>query len=222
MLYLWDFNNPAPDLFPNGLKCEVTNLSGGDWYFRSDNGDCRQLQANLRWPIRLNDGNGYKLRWDIPKIRLPRIEIPDVQGMQQEINQLSTIVQEISTDVNVISGDLTDLSNSLSNYWKVDGTYDDNCYGHSIGNANGNSKVIDLDSQQLTDGNAVRVDWNNGYLVNNANTVLDWPNRTLYGNWTAYQNFYVQGELQVNSSSSLKIGNTTLNEAQLQQLLRLI
>lgn len=43
-----------------------------------------------------------------------------------------------------------------------------------------------------------------------AGTTLDWKNRTLNGNWT------------IGNNGTLTIGATSISEAQLQQLLRLI
>lgn len=57
----------------------------------------------------------------------------------------------------------------LSNYWKCGGTYNNNCYGQSIGD-DSKRPQIDLNGGKLLYGNAQdpTVDWHNGYLMWNA------------------------------------------------------
>lgn len=65
--------------------------------------------------------------------------------------------------------------------------------------------------------NAV-VNWNTGQLWADDNTrVMSWKLKTLIGGWST-QN----GGLTIASGNTLTIGNTSLSEAQLQQLLALL
>lgn len=73
------------------------------------------------------------------------------------------------------------------------------------------------------------VDWLNMNLMGRANgTTVAWEDRSLKGAWTVDQgtnpggaaSLTVNGQLA--TTSTLKIGNTTLNETQLQQLLALL
>ena len=62
------------------------------------------------------------------------------------------------------------------------------------------------------------VEWGNRYLMDSsAQVAVDWENRQLRGNWTV-----MYGELAVEGTATFKIGNTTLNEAQLSALLALL
>lgn len=73
------------------------------------------------------------------------------------------------------------------------------------------------------------VDWLNMVLMGRVNgTTVAWEDRSLKGAWTVDQgtnpggaaSLTVNGQLA--TTSTLKIGNTTLNETQLQQLLALL
>ena len=67
-------------------------------------------------------------------------------------------------------------------------------------------------------GSGATVNWNTGQLWANDNTrVMSWKLKTLIGGWST-QN----GGLTIASGNTLKIGNTSLSEAQLSALLALI
>lgn len=76
-------------------------------------------------------GNPF-VSYDNIAVTAPRISASDVDGIESIISGDVTV---ISTELSVLSGDISDLSSQLSNYWKVGGTYGDNCYGQSIGDA---------------------------------------------------------------------------------------
>lgn len=70
----------------------------------------------------------------------------------------------------------------LSNYWKCGGTYNNNCYGESIGNSRAHPE-IDLDNGRLLYENAndPTLDWHNCYLMWNYGEVrLNWNNCETY------------------------------------------
>lgn len=126
-----------------------------------------------------------------------------------------------------------------------------NCYGSGIGNSS-KTEVVALDDMKLkADGtNQITLDWGGGKATdstgkesltwegrglldsnenwtvlwdicqlwdNNNVETLDWAEKELIGNWRTNGNFTVGG-----NGSTLTIGNTTITEAQLQQLLALL
>lgn len=94
--------------------------------------------------------------------------------------------------------------------WKSGVLYDPN---------NGNVSLNwDVGYAQDPTGSGVTVNWNTGQLWADNNTrTLNWKNRVLEGNWRTNGNLTVGG-----NGSTLTIGNTTITEAQLQQLLALL
>lgn len=215
----------------------------------------RSPDPKVQFITRDASGNPF-VSYDNIAVTAPRISASDVDGIE-------TI---LSGDFTVISADLSALSSELSNYWKVGGTYDNNCYGQSIGDAS-KKLAINLDSRELHakdgstalhwnrrvayDGNGnpainwsdgaygsrclihrqgmPTVDWLNMALMGRVNgTTVAWEDRSLKGAWTVDQgtnpggaaSLTVNGQLA--TTSTLKIGNTTINETQLQQLLALL
>ena len=79
-------------------------------------------------------------------------------------NAISNYITNISSDIE------GDLSAELSNYWKVDGTYDDNCHGHSIGDS-AKVKAIDLDDKALVNCSVNTVKWDACVLRDNNGTM---------------------------------------------------
>lgn len=94
--------------------------------------------------------------------------------------------------------------------WKSGVLYDPN---------NGNVSLNwDVGYAQDPSGSGTTVNWNTGQLwADDNNRTLNWKSRQLIGNWSTNGNLTVGG-----NGSTLTIGSTTLTEAQLQQLLRLI
>lgn len=67
-------------------------------------------------------------------------------------------------------------------------------------------------------GGSPTVEWGNCVLNDlQGNQSLDWNNRELVGDWSC-----PYGDFSIGSGFTLKIGNTTITEAQLQQLLALL
>ena len=210
------------------------------------------------------DANGNPfVSYDNITVTAPRISASDVDGIETILSGDFTV---ISTELSVLSGDLSALSSELSNYWKVKGTYNNNCYGKSIGDSNklltisldgrrlygmGTGLAVDWDDRIAYDENGHRainwsdsgidakclihrqgtpaVDWQNMNLMGRLNgTTVAWEDRSLKGAWTVDQgtnpggaaSLTVNGQLA--TTGTLKIGNTTLNETQLQQLLALL
>lgn len=90
-------------------------------------------------------------------------------------NAISNYITNISSDIE------GDLSAELSNYWKVDGTHDDNCHGHSIGDST-KSKVIDLDGKALVNGGVNSVKWDTCVLRDQNGTMAAcWGNTANIG-----------------------------------------
>lgn len=85
-----------------------------------------------------------------------------------EIDYLSNVISDIiididpghecSCDLSALSAAIDELSSELSDRWKCGGTYDDNCYGHSIGNAS-QVLAIDVDNGGLWYESSQTVDW---------------------------------------------------------------
>lgn len=210
------------------------------------------------------DANGNPfVSYDNIAVTAPRISASDVDGIESIISGDVTV---ISTELSVLSGDLSALSSQLSGYWKVKGTYNNNCYGKSIGDSQklltisldgrclygmGTGLAVDWDSRIAYDNNGRRainwsaggvdakclihsqgtpaVDWQNMNLMGRLNgTTVAWEDRSLKGAWTVDQgtnpggtaSLTVNGQLA--TTGTLKIGNTTINETQLQQLLALL
>lgn len=81
-----------------------------------------------------------------------------------------------------------------------------------------NHIVADWERKELLDSNTIpAVDWGIRQLKDSdGNGAVDWNGRELLHNWK------VDGNLSLGNGQQLKIGNTTLNETQLQRLLALI
>ena len=94
--------------------------------------------------------------------------------------------------------------------WKAGVLYDPN---------NGNESLNwDVGYAQDPTGSGVTVNWNTGQLwADNNNRTLNWKYRRLEGNWSTNGNLTIGG-----NGSTLTIGNTTITETQLQQLLALL
>lgn len=215
------------------------------------------------------DANGNPfVSYDNIAVTAPRISASDVDGIETILSGDFTV---ISTELSVLSGDLSALSSELSNYWKVKGTYNNNCYGKSIGDSNklltisldgrclygmGTGLAIDWDNRRAYDENGhwainwsdtgvdakclihrqgtPAVDWQNMNLMGRLNgTTVAWEDRQLKGGWSVVTgtnpggaaSLTVNGPLTTTgtlTTNTLKIGNTTLNETQLQQLLALL
>lgn len=203
------------------------------------------------------------MSYDNIAVTAPRISASDVDGIETILSGDFTV---ISTDLSVLSGDLSALSSQLSNYWKVKGTYNNNCYGKSIGDSNklltisldgrclygmGTGLAVDWDIRRAYDENGhvaiswrdsglnakclmhrqgtPAVDWQNMNLMGRLNgTTVAWEDRQLKGGWSVVAGTNPGGtaSLTVNgplaTTGTLRIGNTTINETQLQQLLALL
>lgn len=70
----------------------------------------------------------------------------------------------------------------------------------------------------LAPGSSPTVEWGNCALDDLlGNKVLDWDTKNLVGDWQC-----PYGDFSIGSGFTLKIGNTSLSEAQLQELLTLL
>ena len=142
------------------------------------------------------------------------------------------------------------LSSNLDDCFWVQGGNRSNCYGSGIGNST-KTEVVSLDGMKLkADGtNQITLDWGGGNATDstgkqsltwegrglldsnenwtvlwdicqlwdkNNNPTVDWDTSQLKGNWSVDQGNFTIG------NGFLKIGNTTLTENQLQQLLALL
>lgn len=142
--------------------------------------------------------NSYQnnlVEYDALEVYAPPIYAGDIQDLSQTISGWGFIC---SCDCQGLSTMIAELSNELSDRWKCGGTYDDNCYGQSIGDDSQNPQ-IDLNNGQLLYSNELdpTVDWHNGYLSwNNAELRLDWgecgaydKNQTVAIDWD-YRHLY--------------------------------
>lgn len=98
--------------------------------------------------------------YDGIEVYAPPPAASDIDGLSTLI---SSIVVEISScecscNISALSAAIDELSSELSDRWKCGGTYDDNCYGHSIGNAS-QVLAIDVDNGGLWYESSQTVDW---------------------------------------------------------------
>lgn len=110
------------------------------------------------------DANGNPfVSYDNIAVTAPRISASDVDGIETiisgNVTVISTELSVLSGDISDLSGDLSALSSQLSGYWKVKGTYNNNCYGKSIGDSN-KILTISLDGRCLYGmGTGLALDW---------------------------------------------------------------
>lgn len=89
----------------------------------------------------VRDRSGARMvKYDALDIYAPPISASDVTDLCSVISSIAE--HECSCDLGPLSAALDALSAQLSNYWKCGGTYNDNCYGESIGDS---SKVLAID-----------------------------------------------------------------------------
>lgn len=244
-LQLYGFNLPGSD-----RTLHLTLTYDGVPRYIHENGNGSNPDQYTQFITR-DSNNQVIVSYDNVSITAPRVPASQVDNI---INEISGDIHNIViNEESELSADLSALSAELSNYWKVDGTYDDNCYGKSIGDTN-QTKVFDLTNRAAFDASGVgRFRWSGPTIINDAgnNNVLyagnyagsyqrylfhmngdwtvdfnncllkgpgatnqlDWKNRSLGGDWSTGG---------THTMNTLKIGNTTLNETQLQQLLALL
>lgn len=168
-LQLYHFNIPGVD---NTLH---VNLNFGETrWVRTDGGSGTYPDPNVQFIIR-DSSNNVEVQYDDFGIFLPHVNASDVIDLSTVISDY--VHCECSCDLESIWAALSGLSNDLSNYWKVDGDYADNCHGYSIGDSSANPQ-IHLDEGQLLYSNDQdpTLDWHNGYLQwNNGEIRLNWP-----------------------------------------------
>ena len=120
-LQLYHFNIPGVD---NTLH---VNLNFGETrWVRSDGGSGTYPDPNVQFIIR-DSSNNVEVQYDDLGIFLPHVNASDVIDLSTVISDY--VHCECSCDLCAIWAALSGLSNDLSNYWKVGGTYSDNCYG---------------------------------------------------------------------------------------------
>lgn len=155
-----------------------------------------------------------------PTIQASDLPFPDPGGDIQDIyDDIDEIWDYIHNDIE-------------GHYWETGGS-SSTCYGSDIGDSNGNS-VINLDSKTL-DGNWTT---DGSHTVNQGLSVVGaagiggalsvtgnghFSNDVVVNSMLQAGCIYAAGPIAITGSGgTLQIGNTTLNETQLQQLLRLI
>lgn len=149
-LQLYHFNVPYYD------NTIYVDLNFGETRWASINGGAAtDPDPNLQFIVR-DRSNNVEVQYDNLGIYLPHVYAND-------ITDLSTVISdyvhcECSCDLESIWAALSALSSELSNYWKVGGTYSDNCYGESIGDSSA-SLAIDLNNGQLWYGSSMTEDW---------------------------------------------------------------
>lgn len=79
----------------------------------------------------VRDRSSREVKYDALAIYAPPISASDITDLSSVIS--SIVEHECSCDLGPLSAKVDELSASLSNYWKCGGTYNNNCYGQSIG-----------------------------------------------------------------------------------------
>lgn len=129
--------------------------------------------------------NSYQnnlVEYDALEVYAPPIYAGDIQDLSQTISGWGFIC---SCDCQGLSTMIVELSSELSNYWKVGGSYDDNCYGQSIGDSS-MYLAIDLDQGQMWYGGSMTLDWHACQLYDQngadsaGNLMLDWSDCITY------------------------------------------
>ncbi len=106
-------------------------------------------------------GQDGQVVYDGIEVYAPPVYAYDVVGLSDLISDLIIVIDpghECSCDISALSAKVDELSSELSDRWKCGGTYDDNCYGHSIGNAS-QVLAIDIDNGGLWYESSQTVDW---------------------------------------------------------------
>jgi len=155
---------------PRATGDAEVSLSCGEWkYIGKSSGSAPD--PDFQFVVR--DLGNNEIKYADVRVKLPMIDATkDIIHIE---NAISNYITNISS---TIEGD---LSSELSNYWKVDGTHDDNCHGHSIGDST-KSKVIDLDNKALVNGNVNSVNWGTCVLRDqNNNMAACWGNTANIG-----------------------------------------
>ena len=176
----------------------------------------------------MNEGNSWTnpnkqfLYYDYIDKRLKYGDIclymPKVKAADLDDDVLPEISDVIIPEVSVmISAELSALDDR---YW-IKGEDETENYGSAIGDNNGNI-AIDLNNKYLYNNSRVAISLNDYQL--NGDTYDYWktPNLSATRNITAGNQVTAPTIWATGSGATLKIGNTTLNESQLQQLLSLL
>lgn len=140
-IQLYDFD------VPRSTGDAEVSLSCGEWKYIGKSSRTSP-DPDLQFVVR--DLGTNEIKYADVRVKLPMIDA--TQDIIHLENAISTYITNISSDIE------GDLSAELSNYWKVDGTYDDNCHGHSIGDS-AKIKSVDLDDKALASGNVNTVKW---------------------------------------------------------------
>lgn len=149
-LQLYNFDVPYYD------NTIYVDLNFGETRWASVNGGPEtDPDPNLHFIVR-DRTNNVEVQYDNLAIYLPHVYADDVIDLSTVISDY--VHCECSCDLEPLWAALSALSSELSNYWKVGGTYSDNCYGESIGDSSANL-AIDLDRGELWYGSSLTEDW---------------------------------------------------------------
>lgn len=104
----------------------------GQHRYATKDGSGEDPDPYVEFVVRDSSGNRM-VKYDALDIYAPPIYASDVNDLCSVISAIAT--HECSCDLGPLSASLDALSAQLSNYWKVGGTYSNNCYGQSIGDS---------------------------------------------------------------------------------------
>lgn len=102
------------------------NLVYGQHRYATKDGSGEYPDPYVEFVVRDRSGNRM-VKYDALDIYAPPIYASDVNDLCTVISSIAE--HECSCDLGPLSAALDALSAQLSNYWKVGGTYNDNCYG---------------------------------------------------------------------------------------------
>ena len=215
-----DLSSIAPisgdaNVIPNAQKSIITveDQQGNKWQQLYGLGDTGVISAVMGYDgddhYIMNEGNSWtnpnkqflyydyldkRLKYADICLHMPKVKASDLDD--DVLPEISTVIMpEVST---IISAELSALDDK---YWIKGEDYTEN-YGSSIGDSQ-EAKVIDLDNKEL---------------VGQWRTDSDFTCDTT----VSCDQLMAGGQVTISQGGLLQIGNTTLNESQLQQLLALL
>lgn len=132
----------------------TVNLSYGNTRYAYYYGDGQLPDTYAHFIVRDAYQNN-QVKYDGLAVYAPPIYASDVQDLSTTISGWGFIC---SCDCAALCAEIAAVSSDLSNYWKCGGTYDDNCYGQSIGDSS-QVLAIDIDNGGLWYGSSQTLDW---------------------------------------------------------------
>lgn len=148
-------------------------------------------------------GQDGQIVYDGIKIYTPKPSAYEIDNLSSVVSAIVIEIDpghECSCDISALSAKVDELSSELSDRWKCGGTYDDNCYGYSIGNSS-QVLAIDIDNGGLWYESSQTLDWHACELYDSngaggpGNICMNWFSRIAYNSSGAPTLDWEQGKL---------------------------